>query len=108
MNRKEYLLALVAEEATEVTHRAHKALRFGTTEVQTGAHLDNIDLLEHEVMDLEVALGLLRQELSRLGEGDRMLYRDDYPREYKAAKRRKLERWMGWSAMCGTLSELPE
>lgn len=42
MNKVEYLLACLAEEAVEVAQRATKAMRFGCNEVQPGQPLCNV------------------------------------------------------------------
>jgi hypothetical protein len=62
MNRKEHLLAIVAEECNEVGQRAHKAMRFGINEVQDGQNLDNAARLIYEFNDLVGVMRMLHNE----------------------------------------------
>ena len=52
MNRKEHLLACLAEECDEVGQRVMKALRFGLDEVQDGQSLSNQQRISEELFDL--------------------------------------------------------
>lgn len=46
------LLTILAEECAEVAQRCTKALRFGTSEVQPGQPLTNMQRIEQEVGDI--------------------------------------------------------
>lgn len=52
MDRREYLLACLAEECDEVGQRVMKALRFGIWEVQKGQPLNNGQRIADEYADL--------------------------------------------------------
>jgi hypothetical protein len=52
MNRDEHYLTTLGEEGAEVAHRASKALRFGTSEVQPGHSDTNAERLREEVYQL--------------------------------------------------------
>lgn len=52
MNRREHLLACLAEECDEVGQRVMKALRFGLRERQKGQPLTNADRIAEELRDL--------------------------------------------------------
>lgn len=62
MNRKEHLLAIVAEECDEVSQRAIKALRFGLDETQTGQDKNNANRLIYEFNDLVSVMLMLYKE----------------------------------------------
>ena len=49
---KRELLTILAEEASEITQRASKALRFGVDEIQPGQPYTNGQRIGHEIGDL--------------------------------------------------------
>lgn len=55
------LLAVLAEECSEVAQRVTKALRFGLREVQPGQSLDNEARIAYELCDILGTLSLLQE-----------------------------------------------
>jgi hypothetical protein len=92
MNRTEHLLWVLAEECAEVAQRASKAARFGLDEVQPGQALTNEERLWQEMCDL-CAVGEML--ISLRGQGG--LNRGDVD-----AKKAKVEKFLLYSAECGT------
>lgn len=88
MNETEYLLTVLSEECAEVAQRACKAARFGLREIQPGQPEDNTRRLERELADLMAVAKLL---------GLRVREKD------KAAKRKKLKKFMDYSRKIGAL-----
>jgi hypothetical protein len=96
MTRDEHLYAIGAEEAVEVAQRFTKALRFGGTEVQPGQDMDNRQRILYEFADL---LGTMEMLGFNLGIGPL------HPlRPWMDAKKAKVERFLEYSASCGTLA----
>lgn len=62
MTREEHLLTILAEECVEVAQRVSKALRFGLTEIQKGATLDNAERIVDELHDLIAVATILEQD----------------------------------------------
>lgn len=52
MNRREHLLACLAEECDEVGQRVMKALRFGLKDTEVGADVNNAQRIAREYADL--------------------------------------------------------
>lgn len=90
MKRQEHLLVILAEECAEVAQRASKALRFGMDEIEPGQKLTNRERLCGEISDLWAAASMLGLE------GDR---------ERVIAKKQKVEEFLGYSRVLGTLDE---
>jgi len=59
MNEQQFLFTMAAEEAVEVAHRAHKAVRFTASEIQPGQHLTNADRLVVEYIELTAIMKML-------------------------------------------------
>lgn len=100
MNRAEYLLAKLMEEAGEVTVAAAKCAVFGFDDVNIlkrddPNHPNNAEILAREIDDL---IGV-REMLEREG-----LIRS-FNAERVAAKIEKVEKWMEYSREKGTLNE---
>lgn len=96
MKYKEHLLAIAAEEATEVAHAISKALRFGLDNVGPDTTMTNAEKIADELSDLEGALQELRSRFPEVPEID----------EYKvAAKRVRINKFLEVSAEKGTLEE---
>lgn len=102
MTRTEHLLAILAEECAEVAHRVGKALRFGLAEVQPGQDKTNAQRIMDEVNDFvavyQMLAGPVVSPTSPLFRGD--------PDEFMAAvaaKQAKVEKFLEYSATCGTL-----
>ena len=96
MNRLEHLLTILGEEATEVAHRASKAIRFGLNEIQPGQPHTNLQRLHQELMDLIAAVDMIADDASapwlRLQDDDAI-----------AAKQAKVEKFLAYSLELGTL-----
>jgi hypothetical protein len=96
MNRTEHLLWLISEECNEVGQRASKAARFALDEIQPGQPLDNADRIMQEWYDLRAVMEMMVEE--------GLLKPWANERETIDAKKAKVEKFLGYSAACGTLS----
>lgn len=95
MNRKQFLLVKVAEEAIETAQRAMKASYFGLEQTQVGQPLDNRQRLVYEFNDLLAVM--------------RMAGIDTRPDEIQiAAKIEKLNGYMALSVALGEVEPQPE
>lgn len=90
MTRDEHLMTIAMEECAELAQRISKAQRFGMHEVQPDQALSNRERIVDEYMDLIAALEML---------GIWTLDRSKID-----AKHRKVERFLDYSAQCGTLT----
>jgi hypothetical protein len=96
MTRQEQLLTIAMEECAEVQQRLSKILRFGLLEVQPGQTQTNLDRLYEEFYDLRAVLGMCGFDVwtntpaSQTAEGTKI---------------QKVERYLRYSAACGTLVE---
>ena len=95
MNRTEHLLMILAEECAEVAQRVSKALRFGLDEVQPGQQLTNEQRIWGEMNDLA---GVGEMLIAARGAGG-------FCRDAVEAKKAKVERYLSYSAECGTLGD---
>lgn len=96
MKYKEHLLAIAAEEATEVAHAISKALRFGLDNIGPNTVMTNAEKIADELSDLEGALQELRSECPEVPQID----------EAKVtAKRMRINDFLEVSARQGTLEE---
>lgn len=100
MNRAEYLLAKLMEEAGEVTVAAGKCSVFG---------FDDVNVLKRDVPGYPNNAELLAQEIDDLIGVREMMRREGLIRavsaERVAAKIAKVEKWMEYSRERGTLIE---
>lgn len=96
MNRTEHLLWISAEECSEVAQRASKAARFGLDEIQPGQDLDNRQRILYEFADL---CGVLEM----LNEGCRIEEVVKGLRSQIDKKKDKVEKFLAYSELCGTL-----
>ena len=94
MNKVEYLLTCLAEEAVEVAQRATKAMRFGCAEVQPGQPLSNVQRISQELSEVFALAELLEEEGVKI----LPLSSDAIER-----KREKVAAFMKYSRECGTL-----
>lgn len=69
MNRTQWFLAKLAEEAAEVSQRAMKAQQFGMEEVQPEQHLNNLERLILEAHDFIATYQLMLSEVDAGIEG---------------------------------------
>lgn len=95
MTRDEHLYTIAAEEAVEVAQRCTKALRFGPDEVQPGQALHNRVRILREYAHLVAAMEMLGFSV-----GPSPL---DPLRPWVDAKKAQVERFLEYSAECGTL-----
>lgn len=97
MNRREHLLTIASEECAEIAQRLSKAIRFGVDEIEPGQNLDNTQRINQELSDL---FGVIE-----------MLFEDGLPlfvdHDLADAKKRKVEKFLAYSAECGTLTGEP-
>lgn len=94
MTRQEHLLCILAEECAEVAQRVSKALRFTLDEVQPGQEATNAERIVGEMTDLIAVYEML------VGEG---ILRQWQGRRELQAKRDKIEKFLIYSASCGTV-----
>jgi hypothetical protein len=92
MTREEHLGVIGMEECNEVGQRISKALRFGRDQVQPGQSKTNRERVEAEFTDLCATLDML--DFSIVPDAQRM-----------AEKRAKVETFLAYSVVCGTLTE---
>jgi hypothetical protein len=103
MTRLEHLLTIAMEECSELAQRLSKAQRFGLEEVQPGQLLTNLERIRYEYSDLVAVLEMIAPPSAAGGK--------IHPPLGTAidAKRWKVERFLAYSAECGTVSpEAPQ
>lgn len=93
MTRTEHLLWVLAEECAEVAQRVSKAARFGLGEVEPGQPDSNAKRIEQEVADLLATYGML-VSMGHLIPTSYMTF---------VGKAAKVEKFLKYSAECGTL-----
>lgn len=96
MNKQEYLLVKMAEEAAEIAHACHKSLTFGLQSFQNEGDLTNQMELEKELTDLLAMIKML-QDAGIIGIVGR--------KEGILAKEQKVLRYMELSKKLGVLKE---
>jgi hypothetical protein len=97
MNRTAHLLTILAEECAEVAQRAHKAARFGLSEIQRGQEFTNSERIMHEVAHITAALRMLQSE-------DALTVPEDFE-DRVGLKMVNVDHYLGYSRECGTLRE---
>lgn len=96
MNRLQYLLTKLAEEASEISQIALKTQQFGLDEKLPGQDLTNLDRIEMEFNDLLGVVELLNQEFG-------CNIQKDWARiEAKAVK---IDKYYQYSVECGQVKE---
>lgn len=95
MNKSDYLLTLIEEEAIEIAHRASKAMRFGLMEIQSGQPHTNAHRLERELNDLRAVLELFHDE--------QPLFRISPDRFQIDKHKEQVRKFMDYSRTCCTL-----
>jgi hypothetical protein len=100
MTRIEHLMICLMEECAEVSQRASKSLRFGVNEIQPGQAETNAQRLAGEMVDLMTVYSMLVKDgvLPSLG----ILTGESAAAS--RAKRDKVEKFLLYSAECGTLT----
>ncbi len=96
MNRVQYLLTKLAEEASEIAQIALKAQQFGLDEKLPGQELTNCDRIEMEFNDLLGVVELLNQEF---GCG---IIQDHVAIQAKGIK---IDKYYQYSIQCGQVEE---
>src|SRR4051812_41127187 len=96
MTKTEILLTLLAEECVETAQRATKAIRFGLDEIQEGQELNNAQRIVYEFNDILAVIELLEDE---------NLIPDAHDIHAVHLKRKKIDKWLKYSAEKGTLKE---
>ena len=94
MNKKQYLLLLLAEEASEISHICSKCIRFGYDE-QRFDYEPNIERLNKEYNDLLCIVNLLNREL-----GKKYLYLE---KKLIEEKKEKVDKYYKLSKRYGTV-----
>lgn len=97
MTRNEHLLSILAEECSEVAHRASKALRFGLKEKQAGQSLTNGQRILQEMVDLFAVYEMLAEE------GALPKLEFEFVSGAKWEKKLKVEHFLMYSKSQGTL-----
>lgn len=100
MNRADYLLSYLAQEACEVAIRCTKAQHFGLDEVQPEQSLTNRERIVHELNDLFAMV----EEMQHAGILPVFAERDWQARI--GAKQRKAQKFRGYSRELGRLEPL--
>jgi len=95
MNKVEYLLTKVAEEAGEVSQIAMKCMQFGTDEVYQLIGKSNAERLREEFNDVYAVMQML------VAEG--VIQNPLIDKDYIKAKKLKVKKYMGYSQSLGTL-----
>ena len=93
MNRQEHLMTILTEECSEVQQAVTKTLRFGLDEGRD-IECTNAERLRAELNDLLAMVEMLEAEGIDLS--------PDH--SHRAAKKAKVEKYLLYSAECGTLS----
>lgn len=102
MTRTEHLLWILAEECAEIAHRASKAARFGLQEVQPGQGKTNAERLVDELADISGVVRMLVNAGCIASVNSMAFYLAS------KAKEEKVEKFLKYSAECGTLRETSE
>jgi len=100
MNRAQYLLTKVAEEASEVAERALKAAQFGLDDVQAEVNKgDNTIRLLGEYLDLQAVIEVLIVEgMLKLPENYGV-----YAAAHLCIKKEKIEKYYQYALLKGTV-----
>ena len=98
MTREEHLHTIAAEECAELAQRFSKANRFGDHEIQPGQELSNRQRILYEFADLVGVMEMLGFFPFGLRTGP-----NDALRPEIDAKKAKVEKFLAYSAECGTL-----
>lgn len=97
MNRTQWFLAKIAEEAAELSQRAMKAQQFGLDEKQPGQSLNNLERMVSEAHDLIATYQLMMSEL------DAGIC--PMPRPHQIEQRsQKMEKFLGLSQSLGMVA----
>lgn len=95
MNKSDYLLTLIEEEALEIAHQCTKARRFGLNQIQEEQPYTNAHRIEREINDLRGVLELFHNE--------QPLFRISPDRAQIEKHKQNVLMYMEFSRKCGTL-----
>lgn len=100
MNCSQFLLLKLAEECSEVAQRAIKQIQFGKLEIQHDQFFTNCERLKQELLDLYAIAAMLEeiQELPEITFGEEA--------EAFERKRKKLQKYLDYSAQLGQIQEI--
>jgi hypothetical protein len=96
INREQFLLHKLAEEAVEVAQRAHKSISFGHDEVQDGQCLTNAERLRDEIADFITLMAMTMEETYHIAP-----YAPGEGRAASEAKRYKVNKYYEYSILLG-------
>lgn len=95
MNKVDYLLVCLMEEAAEVQQLCAKSLRFGLEDVRPDTATRNVDELWKEINDMYAILDMLKEQHVDLA-------RDEIKIN---TKKQKVQHYMQYSKQAGKLDE---
>jgi hypothetical protein len=95
VNRTQYLLTKLAEEASEITKDALKAAQFGPFEEYEG--VSNITRLQEELFDLLVVIQVLKE--------NKVFLSTSLDPEYVDYKREKIKHYENYARTLGLVSD---
>ena len=98
MDKKQYLLLVLSEEAVEVSHSAHKVLRFTEHDSHTIGGPTNIEKLETEYNDLLATVEALKEECGFVINADP---------DKIARKRQRIRDYFDYSVKLGVVNAPP-
>lgn len=98
MNRFQYLLTKLAEEASEVSQIALKTQQFGASETMPGQNWTNVQRIHQELNDMLAIVGMLNSEY---GFG---FYQNE---QQIQAKEEKVEKFFQYSKSLGQVTVEP-
>jgi len=88
LNKEEYLLICLAEEAAEIQQAITKWLRFGKSDVHPKTGIENVEELRLELQDFIAILDMLAEE---------EIFDLSFIEEEIEAKKEKVEKYMKYS-----------
>jgi NTP pyrophosphatase (non-canonical NTP hydrolase) len=94
MNKLQYLMSLLMEEASEVSQAANKCNRFTPEHVYEAYGNSNLERLQIEITDFMTVLNMIEEEL-----------KTEFSKEPSQAKRERIELYMHASRLMGTLHD---
>ena len=98
MKKDEYYLIQLAEECSEVQKNIMKALRFGLEDCNPKRpDKNNVELIEEELIDLEVAIDLVRTMVQGIPLG--------YPTSAISNRHEKVEKWYEYAHNLGRIDD---
>lgn len=96
MNRQQYLLNKLAEEATEVAQQALKAAQFGLDEAEPEQRKSNAERCHDEIDDMLGVIEMLNEEFG---------FNFQSQMDRRMMKKQKVNKYAAYSAELGLLKE---